>query len=116
MLSRSLVVAAAVWGSAAQPANPWVVVSSPTGSFSITLPGWAGFSLDSAADIGLQVGGKWLSAGAGLTPSDFTSFPGSDVWGDYNATAVTWLDASSKPALVTTISVYQNTPAVVFGE
>lgn len=115
MGARSLFLISAAGLVASQQTNPFVVTTTAQGAFSITLPQWEGFALTSANDIGFQSGGKWLSSGSGLTASAYFSFGGSDSWGDYNATSLTWLDAGGKPALVTTISVYSNTPAVVFG-
>ena len=115
MDARSLFLISAAGFIAAQQTNPFIVTTNAQGAFSITLPQWEGFALTSANDIGFQSGGKWLSSGSGLTASAYSSFGGSDSWGDYNATSLTWLDAGGKPALVTTISVYSNTPAIVFG-
>jgi hypothetical protein len=58
--------------------NPWIVDTNAAGAFSITLPSWTGFALNSASDIGVQINGKWISSGAGLTASGYASSSGFD--------------------------------------
>ena len=114
MKLRSVSLALAVAATLAQSPNPFEVTTNAQGGFSVAVPSWDGFALDSASDIGVQVNGTWLRAGAGLSPSGFVSFAGSDSWGDYNATSVTWLGADSQPLMLTIVAVYLETPAVVF--
>ena len=64
--------------AAQRHSNPFVVSTTANGAFSVTLPGWDGFALNSANDIGFQSNGKWLASGSGLTPSNYRSYSGSD--------------------------------------
>lgn len=74
---RSVLLAAGVAAGAAA-ANPFVVSAPLSGDFAVTVPGWPGFSI-AGGEVGVFVGGKWVSSSAGLTPANPETFSGSDV-------------------------------------
>lgn len=94
-------------------ANPLVLALQAGGAYSVSVPGWD-VQL-TGGETALLAGGKWLSSADGSLPlqagADVAS--GSDAWGAFNATTLTW-GAAGGPQVRTTFRVYATTPAIVF--
>ena len=80
MAAMSLViiaVAALAAASASAAVNPFVVSTTPSGDFAVSVASWPGFLLQ-GGEVGVWIDGKWVSSLSGLTPANPTTFSGSD--------------------------------------
>lgn len=108
--------------AAAQPppppaGNPLRLAVNADGSYSLSHASWPALSLASAP-MGVQLRGAWLSPAdkSLLLQGPPVESPGSDSWGAFNATTLSWAAAAapSTPLAVATFKVYADAPAVSF--
>jgi len=112
-------IVAAVCGSgsvvAQSPANAFTLQWNDAGVYTIAVAGWSSFTLNSVAPTILVDGQEvTLEPAAGSTPGAFT---GQDGLGTYSGLGMSWQvpgSSSPMPALMTTIALYDDVPAVLF--
>ena len=93
--------------------NPLSVDVRPDG-FTVSVAGWPEFTLDGGS-TGVMSQGRWYtSADRSLAPTLGPHMStGSDAWGDFDATTITWGNPNT-PQMRTTFRVYTDVSAIVF--
>ena len=106
--------------AAAQPppaGNPLRLAVHADGSYTLSHASWPALALTSGP-IGVQLRGAWLSPAdkSLLLQGPPVVAPGSDSWGAFNATTLTWAAAAAPgtPLVVASFRVYADAPAVAF--
>lgn len=110
MIARLAATAALCAAAASAATNPLSVTVNADGSYSVQ----AGFATFASGETGVMQNGAWLSSKTGgLTAGAPTTGTGSDAWGSYTSTAVSW-SSSTGVAMHTVFRTYVDVPAIVF--
>lgn len=84
---------------------------SPDGAYTLDTPAWSLVG----APIRLLFNGTWLSSSNGtLHPGQPVVATGSDAWGDFNSTELSWTGPGATVLVVTTWLQYEDAPACGF--